>query len=250
MRKSEFQGRVALVTGGTRGIGESVVEQLAERGAVVAAFYATSDDRARQLSDRYRARGASVTFFKVSVDDAAAVTEAVDHIERQLGPITYLVNNAGVIRDNWTALMTDEEWNTVFRVNFYGTAICAQAVVGRMAERGRGSMVNVVSVSGIKGRASQANYSAAKGAVIGLTRLLAQRYGPAGVRVNAVAPGLVATDMMAATPTRAQRALLDQTHLKRPGTPAEIARLILSGLEDGAGYSSGAVWVADGGFLS
>ncbi len=245
-----FQGRVALVTGGTRGIGQSVVEHLVARGAAVAVFYAAADDRARDQAEAYRLQGASVAFCKVSVDDPVAVFQAVAQIENTLGPIDYLVNNAGVVRDNWAALMTDEEWNAVFRVNFYGTAVCAQAVIPAMAERGRGAVVNVVSVSGIQGRASQSNYSAAKGAVIGLTRLLAHKYGTAGVRINAVAPGLVATDMMAATPSRAQRALLDQTDLKRPGQPQEIAGLIIAALDEGGGYSSGAVFVADGGLLS
>ena len=250
MTETGFRGRVAVVTGGTRGIGQSVVEQLADQGAVVAAFYAHSDDRADQLTARYRARRWPITLIKVAVEDAVAVAEGVLAVERQLGPIRYLVNNAGVVRDNWAALMTDEEWKAVFQVNFYGTVVCAQAIIPGMVKRGTGSVVNVVSVSGLHGRAHQANYSAAKGAVIGLTRLLAKRYGPGGVQINAVAPGLVAPDMMAETPAKAQRALLEGTHLGRPGTAEEVARLIIAGLSPSAGYSSGSVFVADGGWLS
>lgn len=250
MNTSPLAGKVGLVTGGTRGIGQAVVERLASKGASVAALYVRSHDRAQALTEAYQRRGWTVRFFPASVTDPLAVAEVVETVETTMGSIECLVNNAGVLRNNWAALMTDAEWREVFDVHLRGTYLCAQAVVPGMAQRGSGSVVNVVSVAGIEGRPGQANYSAAKGATIGFTRLLARRYGRFGVRINAVAPGLIETDMMDETPDTVRQAIVKQTHMQRPGRVEEAAALVEALLGDAGAYCSGSVFRIDGGLLS
>ena len=238
----------ALVTGASRGIGRAVAERLARAGLAVAGLYAQADDAAAAVEAALRAEGRTVTLCRCPVTDHAAVGAAVREAEERFGPLEVLVNCAGITRDGLVALMPEADFRAVFEVSFVGACHCCAAVLPGMRARGHGRIVNVVSISGQRGRAGQANYACAKGAVMGLTTLLARRCAGSGVRVNAVAPGLIDTDMARALPPERRDRFLAATHVGRLGTAAEVAEAVLFLAGPGAGYVSGQVLTVDGGY--
>ncbi|MBB6673758.1 3-oxoacyl-ACP reductase FabG [Cohnella nanjingensis] len=244
-----LRNQVAVITGATRGIGRAVGERFAAAGATVVGVYARSGEIAARLQAEMAAQSLPGGFYQGSVDDPDFVGELMRRVMAEYGRIDVLVNNAGATRDNLAMRMSVEEWDAVLRTNLQGTLLCAAEAIPYMKRQGGGSVINVVSVSGLYGREAQANYSAAKGAVIGLTKLLARRYAEEGIRVNAVAPGMIATEMTEPVPPGKMENFLHHTHLKRQGTAQEVAEGIL-GLASGAsGYLSGQVLKLDGGFL-
>lgn len=249
MRSGVLQDRVAIVTGATRGIGRAVWEQFSAAGATVIGVYARSEEIAARLEAERESRSIPGAFYQGSVDDPAFVKELMQRVKRQFGRLDILVNNAGITRDNLAMRMTVEEWDTVLQTNWLGTLICATEAIPYMREQAGGSVINVVSVSGLHGREAQANYSTAKGAVIGLTKLLARRHAQEGIRVNAVAPGMIATEMTESLPAGTMDAFLGHTHLKRQGTAGEAAAALLPLASGAAAYVSGQVLKVDGGFL-
>ncbi|HEY5598034.1 MAG TPA: 3-oxoacyl-ACP reductase FabG [Kiloniellales bacterium] len=230
-----FEGRVALVTGGLRGIGRCIAETLAARGAEVHVF------------DPALAEGAESFPFathKVDVSDSAAVVKALAVLPR---PPLLLVNNAGITRDRSLAKMSDEEWSQVIAVNLTGAFNMIRAMVPGMTAAGYGRIVNVTSINGLRGKFGQANYTAAKAGLIGLTKTAARELGAKGVTVNAVAPGMVMTEMAAQVPEEFRNRAIAETVLGRLARPEDIAYGVLFLLSEQAGLITGEVLRIDAG---
>jgi 3-oxoacyl-[acyl-carrier protein] reductase len=238
---------VALVSGGSRGIGRAVVLRLAEQGYDVAFTYHTRKDAAQEVCAAAAHTGATLLPGQVDVRDETAVREFVAATEDGLGPIAAVVTNAGIIRDNPLVLMSPEDWREVCAVNLDGTYHVCRATVFGMAKRGSGAIVTMSSVAGRRGNASQANYSATKAGIIGFTLSLAREVGRFNIRVNTVAPGMVDTDMTAALRPGVRDALVAQVPLGRMGTAGEVADLVEFLLSERAGYITGQVVGIDGG---
>ncbi|MDF2667868.1 MAG: 3-oxoacyl-(Acyl-carrier protein) reductase [Paenibacillus sp.] len=244
-----LRDQVAVITGATRGIGRAVMERFVSEGAIVAGVYSSSDELAQELQVKLTAEGGQVRMFKGSVADRHFISSIFKQLNQEFGNIDIVVNNAGISQDQLALMMTEEEWSTVFRTNFTGTCVCCQEAIPYMTAGGGGKIVNVVSVSGVYGREAQVNYATSKGAIIGLTRLLARRHAADGIRLNAIAPGLIATQMTDTVPQEKQDNFLLHTNQKRLGTVQEIAGSILYLASSQSDYVSDHVLKADGGFL-
>lgn len=240
-----FDGRVALVTGGSRGIGRAVVESLAGEGARVAFTYHRGEAAAAEVAESTGARA-----IRCDQRDAGAIEAAVDSLTTDWGGLDVLVNNAGVTDDQFLMMMKADTWEKVIETNLGGAYRWTKAAVRPMLGARRGAIVIVSSVAGLVGIPGQTNYAASKGGLLGFMRALAAEVGPKGVRVNAVAPGFIGTDMTARMPKPMQRANLGRILLKRFGTPEEVASAILFLASDAASYIVGQTLVVDGGLTS
>lgn len=239
---------VALVTGGTGGIGRAVCLRLAQDGHDVALCYASDSASARTLEKEIAALGRKVYARRTDVSDPAAVNTLVAGVQDALGPVTALVTSAGVLRDTPVVLMESDQWQEVLRVHLDGVYHVCRAVVDEMTRQRRGSVVNLSSVAGLLGNAGQANYAAAKAGVIGFTKSLAQEAGRYGVRANVVAPGYIATDPVRRLPAEALDGAVERVALRRLGEPEEVADLVSFLVSDRAAYITGSVLRIDGGF--
>ena len=217
-RAHPLEGRVALVTGGARGIGKAIALRLAADGAKVGIvdLVDSGDETAREVE---QAAGRPTTFFKADISNEDEAKAAVAAVEAALGPIDILVNNAGITRDGLVLVMGEADWDAVLTVNLKGAFLMSKAVLRGMIKRRRGSIMGISSVVGRRGNAGQVNYSAAKAGMIGLTKSLAREVASRNVRVNAVAPGYIETEMTAALPEAARKALVGQIPLGRIGGP-------------------------------
>lgn len=242
----ELNGQVALVTGGSRGIGLAIAHALAEGGAVVAVA-ARDEARARNAASSLPGEGHSG--YGVDVADSASVNTLVKRVEEELGSLEILVNNAGVTRDNLLMRLKDEDWDAVIDTNLRGTFNTIRASSRGMMKRRSGRIINISSVVGITGNTGQANYAASKAGLIGLTKSVARELASRGVLVNAVAPGYIETDMTADLPDSAREALLEQIALSRLGQPADIAGVVRFLAGPAAAYITGQVLVVDGGMV-
>lgn len=246
MSDKPLAGRVAIVTGGSRGIGAAIAGLLAEDGAgvVVSGRDAERLQRAVKELERTGAAIEGVVAEAASREDAERL---VDTAKQRFGRIDVLVNNAGIIRDGLLVRMKDEDWDRVMEVNLRGAFLMTRATSKLMVRQKSGRIINIASTAGAMGNAGQANYSAAKAGLIGFTKALARELAHWGILVNAVAPGLIETDLSAALPDTARQALMSQVPLGRPGTPREVAEVVRFLAGDGATYITGQVFHVNGG---
>lgn len=239
---------VALITGGSRGIGRATALRLARDGYDVALCYAADANAARELEKEIRDLGGSVYVRRADVSDAAQVRALVAGAEDALGPIDALVASAAVVQDRPLALMDDGDWDTVLRVNLDGVYHACRAVVEDMMMRRQGAIVTLSSLAGVRGNIGQTNYAASKAGIIGFTLSLAQEIGRYGVRANVVAPGFIDTDQMARLPDGLLDRVVERVALGRLGRAEEVADLVSFLLSDRADYITGSVLHIDGGF--
>ena len=237
---------VALVTGATRGIGAAIARALAESGATVVGT-ATTDDGAAKIAAAIEATGHRGTGMRLDVADGAAVDATIADIESRFGAITILVNNAGITRDNLLLRMKDEEWDAIMATNLKPAYRLAKAVLRGMMKARRGRIIQIGSVVGTSGNPGQVNYAAAKAALVGFTKSLAQEVGSRNMTVNCVAPGFIDTDMTKALSEAQRQALLARIPLGRLGTPDDIAAAVAFLASPAAGYITGATLHVNGG---
>ena len=243
---ANLEGRVALVTGASRGIGAAVAVALAERGADVAVNFHLRQDAAEDVVARVKALGSSSGSYAADVADLDHVRAMVQAVEQHLGPIDVLVNNAGVHKGGRVQSVPTEDFALVLDSSVKGAFHCSRVVVPGMVQRGWGRIINVTSVMGIRGWPGDTAYASAKGGLVGFTKALAREVATTGVLVNAVAPGYIVTDMTEALNENARQAMIDETPLGRAGTVEEVAEVVAF-LASGATYMTGAVIHVDGG---
>ena len=226
--------RIAIVTGGTRGIGEAISLALKDMGITVAANYAGNDDKAQAFSKEH-----GIAVYKWDVGDHQACIDGCARVEAELGPIDIVVNNAGITRDGVLARMSFDDWNDVMRVNLGGCFNMAKATFGGMQARGWGRIVNIGSINGQAGQYGQVNYAAAKSGIHGFTKALAQEGARKGVTVNAIAPGYIDTDMVAAVPPEVLAKIVAKIPVGRLGQAHEIARGVAFLVSEDGGFVTG-----------
>ncbi len=234
--------RVALVTGGSRGIGAAISVALKNAGYKVAANYAGNDEAAAAFN-----KETGIPVYKWSVAEYDACAAGIAQVEADLGPIDVLVNNAGITRDAMFHRMTREQWNEVIGTNLNGAFNMTHPLWTGMRERKFGRVITISSINGQKGQMGQANYSAAKAGDIGFTKALAQEGAKAGITVNVIAPGYIGTDMVMAVPEKVRESIIAQIPVGRLGEPAEIARCVVFLASDEAGFITGSTLTANGG---
>ena len=241
--------KIALVTGSSRGIGRAIATQLAHSGWAVCINYIERHDCAEELAAQLTAEGCRVMVRQADVADMAAVEAMVRDIEATFGPVSLLVNNAGIAGQCLFQDVTPELWHRYFGVNVDGSYHTIHAVLPHMLHEHEGCIINISSIWGLRGASCEATYSATKHALIGLTRSLAAELGPTGIRVNCVAPGVIRTDMLDALPAEALPMLAQDTPMGRLGTPEDIAHAVAFLADEKASFITGQVLTSDGGFL-
>jgi acetoacetyl-CoA reductase len=234
--------RVAVVTGGTRGIGEAISVGLKEAGYNVAAVYAGNEEKAREFSER-----TGISVFKWDVSNFEACKAGIAKVEAELGPVEIVVNNAGITRDGVLHRMTFEQWNDVVATNLTSCFNMCRNVIDGMRERGFGRIVNIGSINGQAGQYGQVNYTAAKSGIHGFTKALAQEGAAKGITVNAIAPGYIDTDMVRAVPPNVLEKIVAKVPVGRLGKASEIARGVLFLVADEGGFVTGATLSINGG---
>ena len=244
-----LDGKVALVTGASRGIGRAVALRLASEGAKVAINFAGSTAKAEEVKAEIEAKGGQAILVQANVADKEAVAAMVDKVVEAFSQIDILVNNAGITRDGLLARMKEEDFEAVVDTNLKGVFYCTKAVAKLMMKSRSGRIVNMASVVGLTGNAGQTNYAASKAGVIGFSKSAAKELAARGITVNMVAPGFIATDMTDAMTDKAKEAVLGTIPLKREGTPEDVANAVLFLVSDSASYITGQIVNVDGGMV-
>jgi 3-oxoacyl-[acyl-carrier protein] reductase len=243
-----LEGKVALVTGGARGIGKAICERLANEGAKLAIVDIMLDVAEKTVGE-FKAKGVEAAAFAADVSKLDSANETVEAVIKEFGKIDILVNNAGITRDTLIMRMTEQDWDMVIAVNLKGTFNFTKAVCRPMMKARSGKIVNVASVVGRMGNAGQANYSASKAGVIGLTKTTAKEFATRNIQVNAVAPGYIQTDMTGKLSDAATEAFMTVIPMKRGGTPEDVANVVYFLCSDDSSYVTGQVINIDGGML-
>ncbi len=244
-----MQGKVALVTGGARGIGRAIALKLAGRGADIAILDAGRAELSEQTAGEIRALGVRALAIQCDITDYEQVVRAVSQVREQLGGVDILVNNAGITRDKLALRMSPEDFDAVLSVNLKGTFLMIKALYADFMKKRSGRIVNIASISGLMGNAGQANYSASKAGVVGLTKTIARELASRGVTCNAVAPGFIETPMTAGMNQDALEEACKSIPLRRMGKPEDVANVVAFLASDEAGYITGSVINVDGGFF-
>lgn len=244
-----LDGKVALVTGASRGIGATIAIELAKAGAKVAVNYSGSEERANQVVDEIKALGKEAFAIKANVSDSEAVTNMVKEVISTFGSLDILVNNAGITRDNLLMRMKEEEWDDVVNINLKGVFLCTKAVTRQMMKQRSGKIINIASIVGVSGNPGQANYVAAKAGVIGLTKTTAKELSSRNITVNAIAPGFITTDMTEKLPEEVRTEMLKQIPLARFGETTDISGVVLFLASDNSNYMTGQTLHVDGGMV-
>lgn len=244
-----LDGKVALVTGASRGIGRAIAIRLAAEGAKVAINFAGNTEKAEAVKAEIEAAGGEALLVQANVADAAAVEEMVAKVVEAFGGIDVLVNNAGITRDGLLVRMKDEDFDAVLDTNLKGVFYCTKAVSKLMMKKRSGRIVNMTSVVGVNGNAGQTNYAAAKAGVIGFSKSAAKELASRGITVNMVAPGFIDTDMTSVLSDKAKEAALAGIPLQRMGTPENVADAVAFLVSDQAAYITGQVIHVDGGMV-
>ena len=243
---SGLEGKVALVTGGSGGIGAAICERLAQAGAKVATNY-RNREKAERWQAEIREKGLEIPIYQADVSDYAATAAFVAEVEAELGPVAILVNNAGITKDGMFKKMDRAQWDAVIAVNLGGLFNMTRQVIAGMSARGWGRIVNISSINGQKGQLGQTNYAAAKAGMHGFTMSLAQEVAGKGVTVNTVSPGYIATDMVMAVPEAIRERIIAGIPVKRLGRPDEIAAMVAFLCSEEAAFATGADFSVNGG---
>ncbi|GGM21154.1 beta-ketoacyl-ACP reductase [Paraliobacillus quinghaiensis] len=242
-------GKVALVTGASRGIGRAIAIELAHQGAKVAVNFAGNEVKAQQVVDEIKALGAEAIKIKANVASEAEVKDMVKQVTTTFGSLDILVNNAGITRDNLLMRMKEEEFDEVIQTNLKGVFLSTKAVTRQMMKQRSGRIINIASVVGISGNPGQANYVAAKAGVIGMTKSAAKELAARGILVNAVAPGFIETDMTDELTEEQRKAMLELIPLARLGSGKDVAKVVRFLASDDATYITGQTIQVDGGMV-
>ena len=234
-----LEGKVAIITGASRGIGKGIAEVFAEQGATIAFTYASSDEKARAFEAELAAKGVKAKGYKSDASDFNAAQTLVDEVVAEFGTVDILVNNAGITRDTLLMRMSEEQWDEVIRVNLKSVFNLTKAVIKPMLKARSGSIINMTSIVGVTGNAGQANYAASKAGMIGFTKSVAQELGSRNIRCNAIAPGFIETEMTEKLDPKVVEGWVNTIPLKRGGTTTDIANTTLYLASDLSSYVTG-----------
>lgn len=245
----KLQGKTAIVTGASRGIGREIALELARQGANVTVNYAGSEAKAIEVVEEIKALGQDAFAFQCDVSNTEAVGEMVKQTIEKFGSVDILVNNAGITKDNLLMRMKEDEWDDVININLKGVFLCTKAVTRQMMKQRSGRIINISSIVGVSGNPGQANYVAAKSGVIGLTKTTAKELSSRGITVNAVAPGFITTDMTDKLNEEVKAEMLKQIPLARFGEPKDIANVVVFLASEDSRYMTGQTLHVDGGMV-
>lgn len=246
---SSFEGKIALVTGSSSGIGAAIARELAQAGAAVAVHYRGNGDGAQAVVEAIRGGGGRAELYQADVSDSVAAAELVKRVQTDLGGLDILINNAGTTRDTLLMSMKDEDWDAVISTNLKSVYAVSKAAIRGMIKKRWGRIINLTSVVGISGQAGQTNYSASKAGIIGFTKSLAREVASRNITVNAVAPGFIPTALTDVLTEEQKSGILAGTPLGRMGTPEEIAYAVAFLASERAGFITGHVLTVDGGLV-
>jgi 3-oxoacyl-[acyl-carrier protein] reductase len=244
-----LKDQVAIVTGGTKGIGRAICLLFAEEGARIVANFSKDIDAAENLMSEAKSKQLAIGLYKADVTQFEQVKEMVEETFAQYGKIDILVNNVGLVRDNFLMLMSDEDWESLLRTNLTSLFYSCRAVIRKMIPQRRGKIINISSISGILGTSGQTNYAATKGGVISFTKSLARELGSFNIHVNTVAPGLIESEVVSKMPKEKIEAILKSSSLGRLGKPDEVAQVVLFLASENSDYITGQTIVVDGGIV-